>query len=383
MSNTRIFVSSTCYDLAAVREDIRNCLIGLGHEPLLSEYSSFPVLPDLQTVENCKKNVRENTDIFVLIVGCKRGSLDFETKKPIVNIEYETAKESGLDTFVFVNRTVKDLLPVWETNPTADFSARVDFPEVFSFVKSIHSDHRWVFPFERTVDITDTLRTQLSVFLRELVVRKSVGKLRPLAEFAAESLRIQQIALEKPRFWEFLLTVELLRNRLPILRAKMETAKGGRLFRPTKALRGSEFINWARERLNDWMRLVKMIEPLITERLVASWGPAGKPGDPLKIKSVVDEISAACEHMIEFEATLSSIVVPQPLSEIVKTMTGWGDQVMDELERIPSEIEKPLREPNPEGSHHIKLVFRDPPGLANFSKEMEKLRANPSVLSES
>jgi hypothetical protein len=64
MSKTRIFVSSTCFDLSQVREDIRNCIVNLGYEPLLSEYPSFPVYPDLSTIENYNKNVRENTNLF-------------------------------------------------------------------------------------------------------------------------------------------------------------------------------------------------------------------------------------------------------------------------------------------------------------------------------
>ncbi len=380
MSKTRIFVSSTCYDLAAAREDLRNCLISLGHEALLSEYSSFPVLPDIRTVENCKKNVREHTDIFVLIVGCKRGSLDTETKKPIVNLEYETAKEHGLDTFVFVNRTVKDLLPVWEANPSADFSARVDYPEVFSFVKGLYVDQRWVFPFDRTADVTETLRTQLSVFLRELVTRKRDGKLRPLAEFTSESLRVRQIAQEKPNFWEYLLTVELLRNRLLLLKKRLDTARKGGVFRPTKKLKGMEFPTWAQERIQDWMRLVNVIQPLVTEKLVASWGPSGQPGDAVQIKQAVDEIIAACDNMVELEAALNSTSVPDALSRLLETMKGWGHHLIEELERLPDELEKQLKEPNPGGTHVIQLVFREPPGLPEFSVEMAKLSANPEVL---
>ena len=57
MSKTTIFVSSTCYDLAAHREDLRGFLMQLGHDPLLSEYPSFPVQPDQTATDNCKKNV--------------------------------------------------------------------------------------------------------------------------------------------------------------------------------------------------------------------------------------------------------------------------------------------------------------------------------------
>ncbi len=40
MSKTRIFVSSTCYDLGAVREILRKYISQLDHEPILSEYPS-------------------------------------------------------------------------------------------------------------------------------------------------------------------------------------------------------------------------------------------------------------------------------------------------------------------------------------------------------
>lgn len=384
MSKTRIFVSSTCYDLAAAREDIRNCLLALGHEPLLSEYSSFPVLPDLRTLENCRKNVREHTDVFVLIVGCKRGSLDPEANKSIVNLEYEAAKEHGLDTFVFVSRTVKDLLPVWETNPTADFSSRVDYPEVFRFVKGLHADQHWIFPFERTVDITEALRSQLSVFFRELLTRKRDGKLLPLAEFAAESQRARQIAQEKPKYWEFLLTAELLRNRLSKFKSRLETARRGGILRPTRTLKMSEFFTWAQERIQDWIRIVGAIQPLVTERLAASWGPPGKPGDPTEIKQAVDEIAEVCDHMVELEAALGSASVPESLTRMLETMKGWGQHLLEELDRLPVEIEKPLREANPGGTYTIQLNFRDPPGLAEFNAELDKLKVNlETLLSES
>ena len=137
MSKTRIFVSSTCYDLAPVREEIRNFISDLGHEPLLSEFPSFPVSPDINTIENCQKVIKESSDIFILIVGGRRGSLDPETSKPITNIEFESAKENEIDSFIFIYKPVLNLLSVWEKNPDADFSPQVDYPEVFKFIKKI------------------------------------------------------------------------------------------------------------------------------------------------------------------------------------------------------------------------------------------------------
>jgi hypothetical protein len=39
--------------------------------PVLSEFSSFPVDPNLDAIENCRAVVKEKADIFVLAVGEK------------------------------------------------------------------------------------------------------------------------------------------------------------------------------------------------------------------------------------------------------------------------------------------------------------------------
>ena len=51
-----VFVSSTCYDLKHIREDIRDFFQNsYGLEVMLSEFDSFPVDPCIGTFENCLK----------------------------------------------------------------------------------------------------------------------------------------------------------------------------------------------------------------------------------------------------------------------------------------------------------------------------------------
>ena len=190
MSKTRIFLSSTCYDLKALREHLREKIEGIGHEVLASEYSSFPVAPDLSTVENCKKVVRDHADLLVLIVGGRRGSFDASGTRSVVNAEYLEAKNKGISCFVFVDKQVWDLLPMYERNKTADFSPIVDHPEVFTFVGSLKSEARWIFPFAKTEEIISTLQTQLSTYLRMLVERGRAGTLTIPQEFSSESARV-------------------------------------------------------------------------------------------------------------------------------------------------------------------------------------------------
>ena len=148
MNKTKIFISSTCFDLTQIREDLRKCIIEMGHEPILSELPSFSVLPDLDTIENCKRNVKENCDIFILIIGGKRGSIEQSSQKSIVNIEYDTALKNSKDVFIFVDEQVNNLLEVWRKNNDADFSPQVDNSYVFEFIDSIKSSKKWIFSYK-------------------------------------------------------------------------------------------------------------------------------------------------------------------------------------------------------------------------------------------
>jgi Domain of unknown function (DUF4062) len=44
-----MFVSSTCYDLSQVRADLRDFLLSLGIEPVMSEFDTFPIDPAKDT----------------------------------------------------------------------------------------------------------------------------------------------------------------------------------------------------------------------------------------------------------------------------------------------------------------------------------------------
>lgn len=377
MSKTRIFVSSTCFDLAQIREDIRNCVIGLGHEALLSEYSSFPVYPDTSTVENCKKNVRENTDIFFLIVGGRRGSLDIASGKAITNVEYETAKQHGLDSFIFVSRSLLNLLPVWEKNPTADFTPCVDCSEVFLFVKNLQADNKWIFSFEKASEIAEIIKHQLSVFLRDLVTRKRAGKLTPISEFANETPHAQQLALDRPRFWEFFLTEELLKSKLAQLRRHFDDLERGLIFQRSLPMKGREFFPWVNAKCNDLVSLVHVIKITVEEELPRAWGPLGSPGDAVEILHATNKIEQACKDLFNWEVDVRSVIPPKAFMKLKDRMRGWTFQLLREMEMLTEELGKPFRRPNPEGSHMINVVFKSPDGIEECQAEMERLIARP------
>ena len=101
-----VFVSSTCYDLKQIRADIKDFIEKqLGYEAVLSDYDSFPLAPDIGTVENCLRAVKERADIFILVVGGRYGSLT-DTGKSVTNLEYIHARAQNIPIYVFINKEI-------------------------------------------------------------------------------------------------------------------------------------------------------------------------------------------------------------------------------------------------------------------------------------
>jgi hypothetical protein len=67
-------ISSTLFDLKQVRADLSRFIVDeLGSSVLASEWPSFPVDPDVDTIENCRRRVEREADILVLLIGGRTG----------------------------------------------------------------------------------------------------------------------------------------------------------------------------------------------------------------------------------------------------------------------------------------------------------------------
>lgn len=306
---------------------------------------------------------------MVLIIGGRRGSLDPSNGKSITNMEYETARSLGVPCFVFVSRSVLNLVPVWKKNATADFTPAVDSPEVFSFIERIQSENRWMFAFDRTAEIKECLSTQISSMLRELLGRVRAGTLDPVANYANESTEAQRLAREKPRFWEFFLTAEMLKNKLIEVRRQYERLKTGAAFVSTRHIEVREFLDWIQVKCQDLGALAEALTkqlPIIQE----SWGPVGMPGDAQKLKQSVDDFIQLCFQLYEWERDLRSVAPPVELRGLRDTMRGWTETILEEIERLPDELLRPFKDSaNPTGEFLINLTIK-PPSMDGFYREL-------------
>ena len=380
MNKTKIFVSSTCFDLEQIREDLRKNIISIGHEPILSELPTFSVLPDLDTIANCKRNVKENCDIFILIIGGKSGSKDPSTNKSIVNIEYDTAVKNNKDIFIFVDERVNNLLEIWYKNKDGDFSPYIDDTYVFEFISSIKNDKKWIFTFKKADNIIDVLKLQLSNFMKYLIDKKKSGKLEPLKEFENESDEVKNIALEKPEYWEYKLTAELLKKRFKSIEKKFKDVEEGLIFIRTIRLDKLEYFNKVGSKFSDLSNIVQFMAKMVNEEIPKSWGLPGVSGNAIEIKEAVDKLYEACLATFEWELEIHSLEAPEVFINLSNLMKGCSKSIFDSIKELPIKLEEPLlvKDVKP-GIHKINFTFLLPENMEKINLEIKRLSQLPNL----
>jgi len=155
----------------------------MGYQPVLGDSPSIAIPPGLSTIEACKWLVI-SSDIFVLIIGGRYGSVDEDTGKSITNIEYDTAFEAGMPIYIFVDSEVLSkestyykLREVIEKNGDAEskiktaLGNKIEDLRVFDFISRIKNASRdqWLHSFDSQKEIIDCLKNSWSLLFKKLL----------------------------------------------------------------------------------------------------------------------------------------------------------------------------------------------------------------------
>lgn len=381
MSHTKLtlFVSSTCYDLAQVRENISLFCEQIGINALISEQGSFPIDPSSSTVENCLKAVRERADIFLLVVGGRYGSLS-ETGKSITNLEYLEAQSIGIPKYVFVKKDVLALLPVWQSNPGADFSKVTDSPKLFEFISFLRNTGEvWVFPFDSAFDLTNTLRAQLSyLFLDSLKWRKKLQPLEPISNrLDARSLKHFS---EKTFGWEYLCLASLLRDRILNLRSKkLDLELGISLGNSIKLDNEMELLDWISKKMSDASSLIGAINPLFSKGVLAAVGAPGEPGDIERIEHFATRVSELQSLLLDWSLEFFRVDAPKQFNLALDLAREMASEAIEQIEAyaltMHDKIDFALKNHKPGEVFELTLTLTAPSG-DELSNELARIRAN-------
>lgn len=375
-SSTTLFVSSTCYDLAQLRADLRDFAESIGFEPILSELDTFPVDPSRDTVENCINVVRTRADVFVLVVGGRYGSIN-DTGKSITNLEYLEATARGIPKYVFVKSEILSLLPLWRANPDADFSSAVDTTKLFEFVSHLRDTGEvWVFPFNNAQDITKTLRKQLSYLLADCLELRSKLQMTDSStlQLGPESLRIY---IEKPKGWEYLVLAKLLQERIQLQENKKLDAELGISFGPVIDLSDRILaIKWISGKFSQISQTTQRLSRALNAGIEGAVGKPGEPGDILRIVHLATRLADGYSHILDWTLEFNRIEAESEFEKLLAISGQFSSNILREIEDYASQlygkIKEAIENPPTDGTVNLTLTL-SAPDMAAFEEEMKRL----------
>lgn len=340
MHNINVFVSSTCYDLSQIRIDISDFIKSAGHNPILSEFENFPISPELNTVENCIKIVRENADILVLIVGNRYGSI-IDNGKSITNNEFLVAKQKGIPIFCFIDKTTLNALNFWEKNKEADFTAIVDNIQVFEFIKDIRSNSKiWTFPFEKAQDIISTLRVQLSYLFKSSLKAKKIFD-EEIPDFFKLNLsdKALRILIEKEKVFEYTFLAQSFIDEITKKEFKKNDIEYSILTEPKHSVFDyNDIPNWAQERISSLMNIIGSLTNIINIALPTYLKEPGVPADLKGLYYVTVKYAELYEQILNWIIITRSTYIGDDFEDMKLTLAKMASKPATDIWRFPFEV---------------------------------------------
>ena len=186
MGIPKVFVSSTCYDLAEERSQLERFIYSYGFQPILSEYSGVYYDPDEHTHEACVSEVK-NADIFILIISGRFGGQHIDGKgESITQAEYNEARKLNIPIFAFVKSDVLQAQLYYKENLRANdetFARKITYPaiskqsdaeKIFSFISQVQKSqvNNALESYISFVDIENHLKKQWAGMFHKFLQRR-------------------------------------------------------------------------------------------------------------------------------------------------------------------------------------------------------------------
>lgn len=175
MARTRVFISSTYYDLKQVRNDLEAFVKTIGYDPILHESGNIPYGVSERLENYCYKEI-SNSDIVICILGGRYGSESIHGGS-ITSNELKKAILDGKQVYIFIEKSVYAEYHIWRENKNVSEFKLVygDDKKIYETIESIYSlqNNNQIKEFEKSSDIIQHLKEQWSGLFQRLLTEES------------------------------------------------------------------------------------------------------------------------------------------------------------------------------------------------------------------
>lgn len=169
-----IFVSSTVSDLHHIRESVKDLLLDLGYNPVLSDWGGVGYSPWSSAEESCYETARR-ANLGIVIIGKKYGSIGKDGLS-ITDNEIKVLRQANIPIVFLIDDEIKTFERVYSTNPSTDFSKLgMDNPEkTFALIKTHTASeiNNGYVTFSTVSSVRENIKKQLAHIFGELLSRK-------------------------------------------------------------------------------------------------------------------------------------------------------------------------------------------------------------------
>ncbi|MCH5178082.1 MAG: DUF4062 domain-containing protein [Prevotellaceae bacterium] len=339
VGKVNIFISSTCYDLSQIRKDLCEFIIGLGHNPILSEQNGFPIDPRLDNWENCINAVKKYADVFVLIIGSKYGSVG-DTGKSITNTEYLTAIQKGIPIYTFALKEMTTLLPIWEHNPAADFSYVVDNNKVFEFLADVRKKSGlWNFEFETAQDIMETLRKQLSIlFQSTLKLRKKIVSSPYEDLYSRISSKALNILMQEEEGYDIRFFMQVMQDGIMDYHDLRNDYRYSIILKPINRRRNlDDFFFWLDRKLDELWSYIDSLHKL-SDTFKTFYKENDDDSDIRGLHYVASTYAEFYRNFLKWGIEIKGMMGPDECKKLMEVLAEMPSFIIEQMEQYPAEV---------------------------------------------
>ena len=180
MAIPRVFISSTCYDLKHIRENLKYFVKTIGYEPVLSDDGDVYYGVDTHTHDACLSEVA-TCQLFILIIGGRYGGEHKDKEGSITNNEYREAVKNKIPIFALVENAVYSdhhtYLSNKKSNP--EFYEKIAYTsidniKIFGFIDEVRQsgNNNSLVSFNNFADMESYLKKQWAGMMYDLLAER-------------------------------------------------------------------------------------------------------------------------------------------------------------------------------------------------------------------